>query len=1142
MIWDGNNQFSPSPDLVTPEPAKRGITMINNSGANVLLDVEFGRTNLTFKNLRLVNNGNTSGIGSNVISITNGYSASTYLSGVVDTSIDHDITIDNNEIGNGNIGILDIGTTPLFDQNQAIFFDKRNYNNRFTRNTIGTASNPIGSIGIKLGNEDGIYVGHNEISWIMNGGQNYTAAISQSSGNSINLWIDGNKIHNIASSIPTANTLAGVDIQQASTLYTVGSSGPNQKHSTLPVGTRNRVTNNMIYDLRPMNVATTTIQPITMSTNSTIYFTDNDSIFSNSISVKDAPATILITRSGRPFVWDNILQNLNASASPTAVTYNLTVPRPWGNSISADYNNIHFREDVSNVAVTNGGAGYTQPPVVTFAGGGGKGAAAVTTINLATGAVTGITMTSPGSGYTSAPAVTITAANGGPGGGATATATFGGSTPFATVTEYDRPTGTFIQTVTIKNLTEWRTYTGQDVHSVTGDPMYSSGVNDSLHLPAVTSYIYSPASNNGIWLNTATDLFDFDGNQRLVRNNTPNIGASDADVFQYTNDLAVLVITRPAGITDNNGVITVTAENPLPVQTIVKNEGLIKAFNRSVHALLEVSTDNGVTWNTYFGPGIGGPNPATVSNLTLSSGQSVTVDFPGWNIIGENGKLFRVTVYVDPDQNNSNNSLSKVFKIIVKRAALLLTWYNDGQGNPGHNNKDSLAAALQRLGVPYDSLDRASIGNSPIDYTPWWTVVWATGDPTVPYNGALGSGAISLKEENELIRFFRAGQTYAKKSFIIAGENIAKYNDTTSAYRQLNNPITDNEIMTNWLHTQFVARWPGLNWPVAGPVQYRGLVNGVGNYFRFSDSILSVSTVTGTGNCECGTGGGPNVVKVNPATGVAGDNISRFAYTYAMHPQTPLDSGAGTAWTGATFNVVFYAFDWADPLQTVNTMDGQVLPPLVSGTTRFLRGALDFIQSFRGVYLPVEFEAVNGVAKPEGNLITWSVAAQKNVDHYEVEMQNGNDWITAGEAKASTSTDYSFLHTAQVAFETNKTYTYRVTAVDLDGARTTSNTTAFDRSASGADFSLDQNFPNPFGQSTSIGFTLPENGTVSLRILDITGKVVATPINGMDYIAGKQISKLDMPGLASGTYVYELDFTNANGVTTKLTKKMTLNK
>ena len=33
-----------------------------------------------------------------------------------------------------------------------------------------------------------------------------------------------------------------------------------------------------------------------------------------------------------------------------------------------------------------------------------------------------------------------------------------------------------------------------------------------------------------------------------------------------------------------------------------------------------------------------------------------------------------------------------------------------------------------------------------------------------------------------------------------------------------------------------------------------------------------------------------------------------------------------------------------------------IAPVLVSGTTRFLRGALDFIQSFRGVYLPVEFE------------------------------------------------------------------------------------------------------------------------------------------------------------------------------------------
>ena len=120
------------------------------------------------------------------------------------------------------------------------------------------------------------------------------------------------------------------------------------------------------------------------------------------------------------------------------------------------------------------------------------------------------------------------------------------------------------------------------------------------------------------------------------------------------------------------------------------------------------------------------------------------LDFVGQNITGEAGKLFRVTVSVDPDQNNANNSLSKVFKLLVKRAAVLLSYENSTA--QGQRNKDSLAMALQRLGVPYDSLNRVTYGTAPIDYTPWWTFVWSTGDPGTAYNGALGVGAISLKE------------------------------------------------------------------------------------------------------------------------------------------------------------------------------------------------------------------------------------------------------------------------------------------------------------------------------------------------------------------------------------------------------------
>ena len=65
---------------------------------------------------------------------------------------------------------------------------------------------------------------------------------------------------------------------------------------------------------------------------------------------------------------------------------------------------------VSNINVTNAGANYTLPPIVSFTGGGGSGAAAVATINA--GLIISVTVTVPGVGYTSAPNVVFTRATG----------------------------------------------------------------------------------------------------------------------------------------------------------------------------------------------------------------------------------------------------------------------------------------------------------------------------------------------------------------------------------------------------------------------------------------------------------------------------------------------------------------------------------------------------------------------------------------------------------------------------------------------------------------------------------------------------------------------------------------------------------
>lgn len=102
---------------------------------------------------------------------------------------------------------------------------------------------------------------------------------------------------------------------------------------------------------------------------------------------------------------------LTASPSTEAVNaINLVRRRGFGKTVHG--------ENLSGIAVVNGGSGYstTNLPTVTITGGGGSGASARATV--ASGRITAITITNRGSFYTSTPTVSIT----GSGTGAIATA------------------------------------------------------------------------------------------------------------------------------------------------------------------------------------------------------------------------------------------------------------------------------------------------------------------------------------------------------------------------------------------------------------------------------------------------------------------------------------------------------------------------------------------------------------------------------------------------------------------------------------------------------------------------------------------------------------------------------------------------
>ncbi len=72
-----------------------------------------------------------------------------------------------------------------------------------------------------------------------------------------------------------------------------------------------------------------------------------------------------------------------------------------------------------------------------------------------------------------------------------------------------------------------------------------------------------------------------------------------------------------------------------------------------------------------------------------------------------------------------------------------------------------------------------------------------------------------------------------------------------------------------------------------------------------------------------------------------------------------------------------------------------------------------------------------------------------------------------------------------------------------------------------AAFLLDQNYPNPFGASTTLKYQVSSPSAVRLEVFDIQGQLVKTLVNGPQ-AEGTHTAEWDARGLASGTYFYRL--------------------
>jgi hypothetical protein len=198
---------------------------------------------------------------------------------------------------------------------------------------------------------------------------------------------------------------------------------------------------------------------------------------------------------------------------------------------------------------------------------------------------------------------------------------------------------------------------------------------------------------------------------------------------------------------------------------------------------------------------------------------------------------------------------------------------------------------------------------------------------------------------------------------------------------------------------------------------------------------------------------------------------------------------------------------------------------------------------------PVELTYFDGKARMTGVDLFWETASEEDNQGFHVDRrvikestdlqsgvtqfscvdQSGSDmpWTTigfvAGAGNTTESMNYKYFD-ADVA--TGGTYQYRLRQVDFDGSESFSNVVNVVVSNGG--IVLEDNFPNPTNDKTTIKFRVPNRAEVKLEIFDMMGNLVKTLYN--NEVAGSTGDyTIEWNGrneagyeVASGSYMYKL--------------------
>lgn len=289
-------------------------------------------------------------------------------------------------------------------------------------------------------------------------------------------------------------------------------------------------------------------------------------------------------------------------------------------------------------------------------------------------------------------------------------------------------------------------------------------------------------------------------------------------------------------------------------------------------------------------------------------------------------------------------------------------------------------------------------------------------------------------------------------------------------------------------------------------------INDIGSYTLYNVNFVNANTgwVFGSsGRCYKTTNGGtnfalqttPGVTSTIYGSSFADANTGWFVGNSGKVSKT---TNGGTNWTAQSsmstttlrnIDMINANTGWlvgydASSKMTVRktTNGGTAWDSLAMPFTRVDCYGVDFVDPYNGMISG----SYGTTFRTRDAGTTWDFERTGGISQYGVKMQSSDSgW-------ACSSSGYIFKYKETVTG--HNTYTHEVPVK----------------------YELNQNYPNPFNPMTTIQFALPKPGMVSLKIYDVSGRLVRTLVNNEGLNEGTFKYIFDGSSLASGVYFYSL--------------------